>query len=772
MESSSWSINPSDILRYMEHTNEHGDYSINDNYTPEKNAPAKGFSDPTNKFENLLDLDYADVDNFLTQELNDLDIPMIPEGNGYQNNGNIDNFDWGQLKLDDPYNMSNLVTTPGNNKHKRGASGTAIFGFADHNKTLSITNTKNNQPLENNSHYKYSNQNNMIESVEEISNSNSGSNAALGTALLKQQEELRIALEKQKEMNKKLEHQLMENRKHQEQLQDAIKQQEVATHQLVSEVPIQSPNTVRTPNSKRTKNDNEIIITSNSKNGSYQFPPTSMVSPPMSNTNTSRNGSPSRKVRQRSYMSRFQISDGIDKFDFGNDKQYQMENTNAPARPFKFSSPMSNIGNRSGPFTPTIKNGFSSNRLSQSHRKKDSTMSTASTIPQVIEDDISDDEYPSTLGLGLQFMPNKHQNDIHSYQSGNPQVDVMPTIQGSSNNTPVKGTLPKKHTFQHTPIKVKSKPLLQHSDYDSNFDENMFSELLSTPQLKPPSMVVTMEDGNNGRRNSTNGNSNYLKPGHIENKFRIVESPSPGLRKFDSFDDRSPQYNIDDSITGSPIKITRKLTTLPRGSIDIYVKELPNKLFECLYPDCHKLFKRRYNVRSHIQTHLEDKPYVCDFEDCDKSFVRNHDLARHKKLHLTKGLKCPCGKTFGREDTMISHRSRMICSGGKKYEKLVTKKSPKKSPVKSSTNKHDGTASINSSPVKDSVTKNTDGFVIYKLEQQLRNEMENSGLLQPPSNMLMSGTNILLSPSPSSGFSDLGSPLTEILDPLTEVLNN
>nr|1NCS_A Chain A, TRANSCRIPTIONAL FACTOR SWI5 [Saccharomyces cerevisiae] len=47
--------------------------------------------------------------------------------------------------------------------------------------------------------------------------------------------------------------------------------------------------------------------------------------------------------------------------------------------------------------------------------------------------------------------------------------------------------------------------------------------------------------------------------------------------------------------------------TLPRGSIDKYVKEMPDKTFECLFPGCTKTFKRRYNIRSHIQTHLEDR---------------------------------------------------------------------------------------------------------------------------------------------------------------------
>lgn len=161
------------------------------------------------------------------------------------------------------------------------------------------------------------------------------------------------------------------------------------------------------------------------------------------------------------------------------------------------------------------------------------------------------------------------------------------------------------------------------------------------------------------------------------------QSPSPMLITQGVFDGQSPQIGgyageLELRLSASPQKITRKLTTLPRGSIDRYVSELPDKTFICLYPDCHKSFKRRYNVRSHIQTHLEDRPYKCDHEGCDKAFVRNHDLVRHKKSHEEKRYACPCGKKFNREDALIVHRSRLICIGGKKFEGVVIKRSPRK----------------------------------------------------------------------------------------------
>lgn len=112
-------------------------------------------------------------------------------------------------------------------------------------------------------------------------------------------------------------------------------------------------------------------------------------------------------------------------------------------------------------------------------------------------------------------------------------------------------------------------------------------------------------------------------------------------------------------LTSSPRK-----SCLPPGKVDSYLAgPSADGLFECLFPECHKLFKRRYNVRMHIQTHLSDRPYLC--EVCGSRFVRPHDLRRHEKCHETvKPFSCVCGKTFTRHDALQRHRARLICEGG------------------------------------------------------------------------------------------------------------
>lgn len=111
-------------------------------------------------------------------------------------------------------------------------------------------------------------------------------------------------------------------------------------------------------------------------------------------------------------------------------------------------------------------------------------------------------------------------------------------------------------------------------------------------------------------------------------------------------------------------KASSRKSCLPPGKVDSYLVG-PNEdgMFECLFPNCGKFFRRRYNVRSHIQTHLCDRPYSCD--ECGACFVRPHDLRRHVKCHQSdRPFVCPCGKAFTRHDALQRHRIRLICAGG------------------------------------------------------------------------------------------------------------
>ena len=83
----------------------------------------------------------------------------------------------------------------------------------------------------------------------------------------------------------------------------------------------------------------------------------------------------------------------------------------------------------------------------------------------------------------------------------------------------------------------------------------------------------------------------------------------------------------------------------------------------CLYPGCNRPFKRKENIKSHVQTHLNDRQYIC--MQCPAKFVRPHDLKRHENIHSeSKPFSCPCGKRFNRHDALTRHRQRDTCIGG------------------------------------------------------------------------------------------------------------
>ncbi|KAK4664561.1 Metallothionein expression activator [Podospora pseudopauciseta] len=90
----------------------------------------------------------------------------------------------------------------------------------------------------------------------------------------------------------------------------------------------------------------------------------------------------------------------------------------------------------------------------------------------------------------------------------------------------------------------------------------------------------------------------------------------------------------------------------------------------CLYEECNKRFGRKENIKSHVQTHLNDRQYQCP--SCHKCFVRQHDLKRHAKIHTgIKPYPCECGNSFARHDALTRHRQRGMCIGA--FDGIVRK---------------------------------------------------------------------------------------------------
>ncbi|KAI4175823.1 MAG: hypothetical protein LQ343_001436 [Gyalolechia ehrenbergii] len=105
-------------------------------------------------------------------------------------------------------------------------------------------------------------------------------------------------------------------------------------------------------------------------------------------------------------------------------------------------------------------------------------------------------------------------------------------------------------------------------------------------------------------------------------------------------------------------------TGITEDEISAYIAgPVQDNKYMCTFDNCNKLFGRKENIRSHVQTHLGDRQWRCTH--CNKRFVRQHDLKRHAKIHTgQKPHLCPCGNGFARHDALTRHRQRNTCVGG------------------------------------------------------------------------------------------------------------
>ncbi|CAK7264146.1 Metallothionein expression activator [Sporothrix epigloea] len=118
------------------------------------------------------------------------------------------------------------------------------------------------------------------------------------------------------------------------------------------------------------------------------------------------------------------------------------------------------------------------------------------------------------------------------------------------------------------------------------------------------------------------------------------------------------------SIASINIDETRTETGVTLDDIAIYIDgpSPSDGKWRCLYEGCDKRFGRKENIKSHVQTHLNDRQYQCPH--CQKCFVRQHDLKRHAKIHTgVKPYPCECGNSFARHDALTRHRQRGMCIG-------------------------------------------------------------------------------------------------------------
>ncbi|OHE91276.1 hypothetical protein CORC01_13434 [Colletotrichum orchidophilum] len=126
------------------------------------------------------------------------------------------------------------------------------------------------------------------------------------------------------------------------------------------------------------------------------------------------------------------------------------------------------------------------------------------------------------------------------------------------------------------------------------------------------------------------------------------------------------------SIASINIEETKTETGVTLDDIATYITgpDPADGKWTCTFEDCGKKFGRKENIKSHVQTHLNDRQYQCP--SCKKCFVRQHDLKRHAKIHTgIKPYPCECGNSFARHDALTRHRQRGMCIGA--FDGIVKK---------------------------------------------------------------------------------------------------
>lgn len=206
--------------------------------------------------------------------------------------------------------------------------------------------------------------------------------------------------------------------------------------------------------------------------------------------------------------------------------------------------------------------------------------------------------------------------------------------------TPVSSEMQRAHSLQDVPT---SSPVQAKHQMPSPADSPSvsFSEMAAMPSPQNPNVSETPSMDEHQQRSMSPASS----------------PPKPAA---------GPQAeNMSEADLDARVKTSFRNTGVTSEQIAEYVSGPDPKdgKYVCMFEDCNSRFGRKENIKSHVQTHLDDRPYQCDV--CEKLFVRGHDLKRHLKTHTgKKPYECRCGASFARHDALSRHRQRDMCVGG------------------------------------------------------------------------------------------------------------
>jgi len=214
-------------------------------------------------------------------------------------------------------------------------------------------------------------------------------------------------------------------------------------------------------------------------------------------------------------------------------------------------------------------------------------------------------------------------NNVSPIQAANQQTIMIPSNQGLV--SPI------------TPVSIKQ-------EYGASIKKESFSSntMINETKIKEEPKVITplssplMEES--VEKNIITINLANYKPinSHLEN----YKNNKPAVLKF------IPVKTKNSSISKRKVDGNR----IMKNSASVYKCDV-----------CQKEFLKYYQMKSHLRTHMTEKPFKCEY--CTRAFCRKHDLARHVRIHTgdTPYICSNCFKGFARSDACTRHVRQNLC---------------------------------------------------------------------------------------------------------------
>lgn len=540
---------------------------------------------------------YGDLDNMFNETLTAIQDLDVPAG-----------FNEERSKANDHHYKPSI-------KHSRGISGTAIFGFADHNREWSFSGMG-----------------------RQLTKGKPSMEAGKGIV----PEKLYSTAPKQ---NDSISRNLGENNFGYSDSKNWLLSEKEEDH-FLEQRPLSH-------DSKEKKTTDYIVTTKNPK--TYKFPP----SPPANN----RPKEPSHNSNALINQLATKYLQDPESLGFGLSEKAEAPET-------KYSLDMQHFLEKEEKYTSNNQELFSDDFFKEIESTQEPNIFRYVPIPvqdptnynNILEQQTKNDTKKLNLDYNNVLLPPTPPNLTNT----SPEWTSSPEPPSPSPNRTL-GADNKKIPLFSSPIYEQSKPPFQLAPNTDNNFLTMSSPLQSSQSQFPANNFFsspikgyrqldnTEFDVNETITQATPTKSSQNTPS--KNKVTLEWSPiiSPSFKS---------SKDVRRAIQQSSPRKMKKTSLLPPGELDRYwVGPDQNRIFTCTYKNCGKKFTRRYNVRSHIQTHLSDRPFGCSY--CSKRFVRQHDLNRHVKGHLeARHCKCDCGKEFSRLDALKKHKLRNICIGG------------------------------------------------------------------------------------------------------------